>query len=134
MYAIRSYYDCCEQLVFQPNGAVLKDLTPGEVFGKCVGHSRDLLSSSSPERRPHPYIVGQYLWDQMDYAFEHYYEKLSCVRQFNRNRFLFAELERKMPSEIFYLFELLLLILDFDERVITSYSIHYTKLYETEFF
>ncbi|MEJ2467178.1 MAG: hypothetical protein P8045_16050 [Candidatus Thiodiazotropha sp.] len=108
--------DCCEQLVFPPSGAVLKDLSPWKVFGKCVGHSCDLLSSSPPERRPHPYIVGQYLWDQMDYAFEHYYEKLSYMDQFNRNSFLFADLDREMPSEIFYLFDLLRLILDFDER------------------
>lgn len=108
--------DCDEALIFQANGAVLKDFSPETVFNKCVRHSLGLLSSRQPNKWPSPYIVGQYLWDQMDYAFQHYYDRLSFVDQYDENRFLFADLDRQLPSDIHYLFEVLRMVHDFDER------------------
>jgi hypothetical protein len=108
--------DCHEELVFEPNGGVLKNLWPRTVYSSCVAAGRYLLSSWPPEKWPNPYLVGQYLWDQFDYAFEHYYHQMSTIDKYGRNRFLFAELDRKMPGSIHYLFEVLRMVLDFDER------------------
>jgi hypothetical protein len=108
--------DCKQELIFQPNGEILRDLWPLGVFTKCVHSSKGLLASRKSENWPSPYIAGQYLWDQMDYAFEHYYEQISTIDKYGKNRFLFADLRRKMPSQISYLFDLLHMILDFDER------------------
>jgi len=108
--------DCKENLVFQPNGEVLKGLTPWAMFSSCVSAGRYLLSSWPQEKWPNPYLVGQYLWDQFDYAFEHYYTEMSAIDKFGENRFLFGQPDRERPGSIHYLFEVLRMVLDFDER------------------
>lgn len=108
--------DCKEELVFQPNGEVLKGLTPWTIFSACVAAGRYLLSSWAPEKWPNPYLVGQYLWDQFDYVFEHYYGELSTIDTYGENRFLFGQPDREKPGSIHYLFEVLRMTLDFDER------------------
>jgi hypothetical protein len=108
--------DCKQELTFQPNGEVLKGLWPLSVFTKCVRNSHALLASWPSGKWPSPYVVGQYLWDQMDYAFEHYYSEISAIDKYGDNFFLFGEPDRNMLSEISYLFDLLYMLLDFDER------------------
>ncbi len=108
--------DCKVELVFQPNGEVLQGLWPIRIFEACVFGTKNMLNTRKTNSRPNPYTIGQYLWDQMDYAFDHYYDQLSTIDKYGRNFFLFGEPERRQPSKVSYLFELLDMILDFDER------------------
>lgn len=108
--------DCNQKLVFHPNSEELSEVSPWTIFSSCIAAGRYLLSSWPMEKWSNPYLVGQYLWDQFDYAFEHYYDQISICNELGENRFLFGVPKKRRPGSIHYLFEVLRMVLDFDER------------------